>query len=122
MMQDEIQAWKNRIRRKGPFYLYSSEPYHYELLRSDGVRIVQDGTQYTVIWRDKNKVRIGTLRDWMSCRYGIATRANLLGDRPQDMWRGHLVDDAEFEAMRAVRNGVSSLPEFDLDNLRNLSW
>lgn len=118
----DVIAWKKRLRRKGPFWLYSQEPYHYEIKRSDGSLLTHDGTSYTVIWKDGEKVRIGVLHDWMWCRYGIQTFANLLGERPQDMWNGQNVNDDQFTAMLAVRNGNSALPEFDLDDLRNISW
>lgn len=58
----------------------------------------------------------------MLCCYGIDTRAALIGDRPQDVWNGHKLDDGEVQAMMAVRNGKSSLPTFDLNTLQNIAW
>ena len=75
-----------------------------------------------MIWNDKDKTKIGSVNDWMWARYGIKTRAAVIGDRPQDLWRGDLLDDSEITAMRLVRDGISSLSVFNLQHLENVMW
>lgn len=116
----EIAAWKKRLRRKGPFYLLRTEPYHYEVTRQDGSQLVEDGTSYCVIWNDGHKTKIGWLRDYMLTRYGISTCSVLNGDRPHDLWNGSDIDDDTFAEMLAVRNEVSALPHFDFDQLQHV--
>lgn len=111
----DVEKWKKRLNRKGPFYLYE---------RSDYVcrwRPEETGYQYRVIWQDGHKTKIGMLHDHMTCRYGIKTDTVLNGERPHDLWNGVGLSDEEFEAMLAVRKGESTLPLFDLDTLEHLS-
>lgn len=121
-MKDDVQKWMKRLSKKGPFFLLRSEPWTYPYSIHDGS--TRTGTLYTVIWHDQNKgdVKIGSLHDWMSARYGIQTRAALKGPRPQDMWNGRAVEDGEFEEMLAVWEDRCVLPEFDLTMLKNVSW
>ena len=121
-MDSDVEKWMKRLAKKGPFFLLKSEPWtsphaHWQ----HGVRT---GTAYTVIWHDQNKgdVKIGTLHDWMTARYGIQTRAALKGDRPHDLWNGRAVEDGEFEEMLAVWEDRSTLPHFDITTLKNVEW
>ncbi len=120
MHDDDVLAWIKRLNRKGPFYLYHAEPWESEHPFHDGSK--KSGTLYTLIWNDKDKTKIGSVHDWMYARYGIGTRAAVIGDRPQDLWRGDLLDENEITAMRLVRDGKSSLPEFNLHHLENVMW
>jgi|GEM_PF-3607009 len=117
----EVDQWKKRLNRKGPFYLLRTEPWERSWIMSDGTQRHQAGNRYIVIWNDKDETKIGALSDHMATRYGIATRAKLFGDSPRDMWNGHKVDDEEFEAMKAVRLGAQGFREFRLDELMGLT-
>lgn len=118
---DDVDKWKKRLRRKGPFYLLRTEPWERSWTMSDGTARHQAGNRYIVIWNDKDETKIGALSDHMATRYGVATRAKLFGDRPQDMWNGHKVSDDEFDAMVSVRRGEGKHQEFSLDSLIGLS-
>lgn len=117
----DVEKWKKGLSKKGPFFLLRVEPWERSLTMSDGTPRHQSGNIYVVIWNDKEETKIGGLSDHMTTRYGIGTRAKLFGERPQDMWNGHKVDDKEFEAMRAVRSGETNLREFRLDELSGLT-
>lgn len=119
-MSLSVEKWKKRLSRKGPFYLFSQEPWSRSWTMSDGTPRSQEGMRYVVIWNDGDETKIGGLSDHMATRYGIGTRAKLFGDRPQDMWNGHKVTDEEFEAMCAVRSGAQVYPVFSLDDLKGL--
>lgn len=117
----DVEQWKKRLNRKGPFYLLRTEPWERSWTMSDGTERHQSGNRYIVIWNDKDETKIGGLSDHMATRYGIGTRAKLFGDRPQDMWNGHKVTDEEFEAMKAIRTGAQGYREFSLDELIGLT-
>lgn len=116
-----VAEWRKRLSRKGPFYLYAKTPYDYVINRSDGSVFERHGTRYHLIWNDGLKTKIGSVHDHMSTRYGIATKAAANGDRMLDVWNGGAINEPEFKMMMEVRNGVSSLPKFDLSTLVGLS-
>ena len=114
-----IEAWKKRTKKKGPFYLYGVKP----LWRPDYIlRELPDAKEYTVLFIDKGKVKIGKLHDGMGTRYGIETYGTLSSDKPTGLWQksANTVDEIELEYMILVWKGECGLPHFDIDMLRNL--
>lgn len=123
-VSDDVAAWAKRLSRKGPFYLFRTEPStHTRYDHSTTPATVSEvpASIYVVIWNEGEKTKLGALQDYMYCRYGIGTRATLSGDTPYDLWNGHNVDDESFSAMLDVRHGRTKLPEFDLLSLVGLN-
>lgn len=120
-MSADTDAWKKRLRRKGPFYLYDVTPYDYIVPRVDGTVYERHGKRYHLIWNDGAKTKIGSVHDHMTTRHGIATKAVANGDRMLDVWQGFAIDEREFSLMMTVRRGACALEEFDLDTLVGLS-
>lgn len=119
-IQDDVVKWKKRLKRKGPFYLVKTEQFDKSFTRSDDVFVEKRGTRYYLIWNDGYKTKYGTLEDHMWTRYGIGTICVLNGETRFDLWNGSTINDEIFHAMVKVRNEVSDLPTFDLDELKNL--
>jgi len=130
----DVADWKKRLNRKGPFYLYKTEENEYtdrEALpeywrtKKDGDKPpTKKGTAYTVLFRDKGKVKIGVLPDGLCCRYGIATYGTLTGFSMSGFWQssGGILTDEEMTDMIAFALGEKSLPVFYLDSLKDLEW
>lgn len=128
MNNEDVLKWKKRLNKKGPFYLYSKDTkphivYEWDNTVKPPTRIDINTTKniYTVIWNDGAKTKLGSLEDWMHCRYGINTWATLKGDTVFDLWNGECVNDESFKAMLEVRHHTSNLPHFSLDTLIGLT-
>lgn len=126
-MSNDVENWKKRTKRKGPFYLYEYENIEYSHGKAVGgeykVSHHNPGKAYTLIWKEKDKTKIGILKDGMYCRYGMSTFGVLIGDSPLGLWQsggGGTVDDDQFAAMQRVARGESQLPIFDIDQLQDL--
>ena len=113
---NDVEKWLKRANRKGPFYLYKIEPLVREWLTE------QSGNQYYLIWNDKDRTCYGSVHDEMLCRYGFDTITVLKGDTKFDLWNGKCIDDDIFNEMIKVRNGLSTLPMFDLSTINNIGW
>ncbi len=110
-LDDQILAWKKRLKRKGPFFLYQEKmdkPYASH----------EDMKYYYVIWNDGHKTKYGCFYESMPCRYGVVTITVLNGDTKFDLWNGQNIDDDIFDSMLKVRNKESDLPHFNLDELK----
>ena len=130
----DVADWKKRLNRKGPFYLYTCAQNEYtdrEALpefwrtKKDGDQPpTKYGTAYTVFFRDKGKLKIGVLPDGLCCRYGIGTYATLTGTSLSGFWQASngILSDQEMLDMIAFAKGELTLPEFSLDNLKDLEW
>jgi len=79
-------------------------------------------TKYAIIFKDKGKVKIGTVYDGQYCRYGIATYGALSGPSALDLWQSGpgAVNEYELETMINVWNDDCGLPDFFMESLRNL--
>lgn len=113
---NEVEKWIKKTKAKGPFYLYAIE-----LVISVSTSNKND-RKYYVIWNEKNKTKYGCFEDGMWCRYGIKTISVLSGDSMLDMWNGSAIDEDIFENMVKVRNLETTLPIFNLDDLKIGGW
>ena len=109
-MNSEVEAWLKRTSKKGPFKLYSYNTS------------VPDVTKYTVIFKDKGKVKIGTVHDGQWCRYGIRTFGALSGPTALGLWQSGAgaVDEYQLEAMIRVWNDECHLSPFLMESLKGL--
>src|ERR1700748_3917189 len=98
-IQKEINNWKKRLNRKGPFYLYEQKLEK----RYDWSKEVNF---YYVIWNDKHKTKYGFFHDEMATRYGVVTCCVLNGDTKFDLWNGSTINDEIFDRMLEVRHDV----------------
>lgn len=126
----DVERWMKRLSKKGPFYLYETTPYYssftpYRVVDGEKIEsepVVREGFNYFVFWNDGYKTKYGMLRDHMYCRYGIDTICVLNGETKFDLWNGGTINDDIFDRMVEVRNCRSTLPKFELTELKHLSW
>lgn len=108
-MMDDIEKWKRRTIKKGPFRLENKSKNF-------------NGFKYYLIWNEKDKTKYGYLYDGMYCRYGIKTISVLNGGSMLDLWNGSAIDASIFNEMLKVRNNISSLPDFDINTVIIKGW
>lgn len=128
MTDDE--KWLKRKIKEGPYYLYHKLPKTYfagwDRSVDPPTQIFRDGFIYTVLWRHKDKVRIGKFKDGMYARYGVAVWGVL--NYPYgitDLWQSSrgAVDETELSYMQELGlNKVINLPQFDLNELQDVKW
>lgn len=131
---EDVLKWMKRLNRKGPFYLVSTRDHEYTVVdRSAPIETaygkafrtkVVNGRQYTIIWKDGDKVKLGSVKDGMYCRYGINTWATLTGKTISGLWQrcAGALTDAEIQLMLDFANDKLTLPEFKLETLEGLMW
>jgi hypothetical protein len=127
-IQKEINNWKKRLNRKGPFYLYKngtiniSRGMYTDPDDASSEWIVKDYrvSSYFCIWNDKHKTKYGYFHDEMATRYGVNTICVLNGDTKFDLWNGSAINDDIFDRMLEVRHDISKLPLFNLDTIKDL--
>lgn len=130
-MDDEVQKWLKRTKRKGPFLLYGTEPISYfvgwDHAVEPAVQKYADGHAYTVIWKDKkdDKVRIGVFKDGMHCRYGVSTYGVLSGNTMADFWQassGTLTVQEMDTMIRVMTRAWHPMGQFDPATIKDLKW
>lgn len=116
---DELAKWTYKWCKKAPFYLYSKKPKRLSrwIEETDEVEYYYDGNifKYGLIYKDGEKVKFGYFEDDMYARYGSDVVGHITSASPIDLWqrRKGLVTPEMYEAMVAVYEGRSELPEFD---------
>lgn len=102
--QKEVQAWVKRNNRK------CARLISYK----DGV--------YDIVYFDKGKVRVGTVRDGMFSRYGIKCRGAMYSEDPMSLWQfeAGACTQADVDVMVAYLNDACSLPEFDFASIKEV--
>ncbi|BAG75054.1 TPA: hypothetical protein L4V44_006059 [Pseudomonas aeruginosa] len=83
----------------------------------------KDGV-YDLVYFDKGKVRIGTLKDGMYCRYGINCRGAMHSEDPMSLWQssGGACSSNDVKIMQAYLSGGCTLPVFDFSQIKGLKW
>ncbi len=122
-MDEDVIKWRKRLLRKGPFYLLETTDFEqdrYDHSVKPTRHYTVPAKAYTVIWNDGDKTKIGVLKDYMYCRYGIITQSVLKGDTPFDLWNGSGLSQETFDEMLSVRHNRSTLAIFDFDLLVGL--
>jgi hypothetical protein len=111
MVMNSVEDWIKRTKKKGPFKLCNVER-------------TGKGKKYTVIFKDKGKVKIGVLRDGMWCRYGINTFGALSHPNPTGLWQTTVGSVSEEQLLQMIDFwiGNSSLKDFNLESLNDLKW
>lgn len=132
-----VADWKKRLRRKGPFIIYRVADHQYgghtpamRKWREENKLFdhldMKKGFAYHVVFRDKGKVKIGVLKDGMSCRYGIDTYGTLTGTSMSGFWQitAGVLTEEDMQFMIEFAKGEHNDPnfEFDLDRLEDLTW
>lgn len=111
-VSDDTNGWLRRTYRKGPFKLY-------------GTRINQDNTRsYTILFKDRGKVRIGAISDGQYARYGISTFGALSFPKVGGLWQSNVgaVSDHQLDLMIQFWNNECDLPDWSVTQLKNLRW
>lgn len=122
---EDVEKWKKRLRRKGPFYLLGTETQTedlYDHTVTPSLKSTVPATLYWVIWNDGEKTKMAAFKDYMWCRYGAQGTVVLNGDTPFDLWNGAGLEQETFDEMLGVRKGTTALSEFDLDTLVGVRW
>lgn len=115
-INSEVEKWKKRTKKKGPFYLYKTSIANESWRNGPNI--------YTVIWYERNKTKIGSFYDGMYCRYGISTYGTLTGATMSGFWQASsgVLDDNEMTTMLNFAKGERTLLEFDIETIKNLRW
>lgn len=112
-VSDDTNGWLRRTYRKGPFKLY-------------GTRINQDNTRsYTIIFKDRGKVRIGVISDGQYARYGISTFGALSFPEVTGLWQSSVgaVNEDQWMYMVDIWNDqCHNLLDWSVTQLKNLRW
>lgn len=118
---NNIRNWLDRLAKKGPFWLYSSEEFLYGNRSTKGERTIP-GWKRRVIWQEGNKTKIGILHDGMYARYGIQTYGVLTGKSATGLWQStaNTVTTSELQALLDVANGSHTFSEFSLSQLKDV--
>lgn len=118
-MDDEVLKWSKRFLKNKKLYLFRIT----EQLWYDKVTKIN---YYMVIWRDytKDKVKIGNFHDKMYVRYGPSTKAVLTGTNATGLWQSApgVISEEELEEMIKIAKDESTLPEFKIETLKDLTW
>lgn len=101
---EEIQKWIKRNNRKQ-------------------ARLVSyvDGV-YLIVYFDKGKVRIGTVKDGMYCRYGINCFGAMTSTDRLSLWQfvAGACSEEEVQVMIDYLKGESQLPAFDFGYIKRM--
>lgn len=100
----EVQAWAKRNNRKAAKLIS-----------------VKDGV-YDIVYFDKGKVRIGTVRDGMLTRYGINCRGAMSSPNPLSLWQreAFACSPSDVDCMISYLNETCALPDFDFNSIKDL--
>ena len=103
---EEIQKWIKRSNRK------------------DAKLISTEGCTYNIVYFDKGKARVGTLRDGMYCRYGVSCRGAMHSTDRMSLWQSGpgTCTEGDVKIMQDYLEGESDLPDFDFGSIKNLNW
>lgn len=114
-VNDDVNGWLRRTHRKGPYKLYSSEPYDKGYAK---------GMTYTVIFKDRGKVRIGGISDGSYARYGIATFGALSFPEVTGLWQScaGAVSEDQLDLMIQFWHDECELPDWSVTQLKNVKW
>lgn len=106
-----LNGWLRGTHRKGPYKLYSTDLY-------------DDRTAYTVIFKDRGKVRIGTIKDSSYARYGIATFGALSFPGVTGLWQScaGAVSEDQLDKMIQFWHDECELPDWSVTQLKNMKW
>lgn len=81
----------------------------------------KDGV-YDLVYFDKGKVRIGTVKDGMYCRYGINCRGAMYSEDPMSLWQlgpgACSIDDVTI--MQSYLADTCDLPYFDFAQIKGV--
>ena len=118
---EEVTKWLKKTNRKGPFHLLRKEPTKYSrgCYDANGKWVVTEipGTCYIVVWREKEKTKLGYFKDGMYARYGVGTMGVLTGTQVNGLWQSGpgSVSMEDLDAMQRVAVGLS--PNCKLDDV-----
>jgi len=110
-VNDDVNGWLRRTHRKGPYKLYKTEPY-------------DKGLTYTVIVKDRGKVRIGEISDGSYARYGIRTFGSLSFPEVTGLWQScaGAVNEDQLDCMIKFWHDECELPDWSVTQLKNVKW
>lgn len=103
-MNEQVQAWvKRNNRKKARLIEYSNGVYH-------------------IVYSDRGKVRIGTVKDGMHTRYGISAHGAMASESVLSLWQSgpNAVSEQDVAIMQAYHRGECNLPEFDFGTIQGL--
>ncbi len=118
-----IEKWKKRLlKRTQTLYLFDTQVIEYFDRWVGDKRITKMGTRYFVLWLESRGGRLcfGSLEDGMMTRYGVNTIGAHQSDHPRDWYNGDAINDEVAAEMTKIRQGISTLPTFDIDTLKDL--
>lgn len=103
MMSDDVDKWIKQSNKK------QAKLISYE----NGI--------YNIVFYFKGKVRIGTVKDGMLCRYGIRTRGAMHSDDIMTLWQsGEGCSKEDVSIMQDYYNGNCDFPDFDFSLIKNI--
>jgi len=110
-VNDDVNGWLRRTHRKGPYKLYNTDLYG-------------DCAAYTVIFKDRGKVRIGTIKDGSYARYGIGTFGALSFPEVTGLWQSSAgaVTEDQLDKMIQFWDDICELPDWSVTQLKNVKW
>lgn len=110
-VNDDVNGWLRRTHRKGLYKLYNTDLYG-------------DCVAYTVIFKDRGKVRIGTIKDGSYARYGIATFGALSFPEVTGLWQSSsgAVSEDQLDLMIQFWHDECELPDWSVTQLKNVQW
>lgn len=119
-----LDKWLKRALKKAPYYLLSKNPQHREWI----LKRWPDAQCYWVIWqehvKEQVKTKLAIAEDGMCVRYGFNSIAILTGLNVTGLWQpfAGALNEEQLKALLDVANGRTSLPIFDINSLKWLSW
>ncbi len=108
-----VNQWITRTRRKKP-----------KLFEATVNQVMPMINIYYIIFKDRGKVKIGSVRDNMYIRYGIATFGSLSSVKPLYLWelKPDSVSPEQLNEMIKYWNNESELDDFDVSVLYDLRY
>lgn len=102
--KDEIAQWVKKSNRK------------------NAKLISTEGCTYNIVYFDKGKVRVGSVRDGMYCRYGISCRGAMYSEDPMSLWQSFAgsCNQVDVKIMQDYLAGTCNLPGFDFGSIKDM--
>lgn len=103
-MNEDVLKWVKRNNRKGARLISYK----------DGV--------YDIVYFDKGKARVGTVKDGMYCRYGISCRGAMYSEDPMSLWQagGGACSINDVRVMQSYLADTCQLPQFDFSQIKEV--